>query len=169
MPQKPIPRKRIVKRAPPRGAGKRRRGPVEEEVEEGPRTPKRCRGVPELMPLGLVRSDFERLHDAHQYQSEGTESDALGIVGGPVGETSEVVEEPAEGDEGEWTDEEDRVLVELVLQKLKLSRREWMDCAKMVGRDRRSVGRRWSSLVGGGEVGLKRRGRERGELPGTWR
>ncbi|ELR06278.1 hypothetical protein GMDG_02072 [Pseudogymnoascus destructans 20631-21] len=150
LPVKPIPRKRIVKRAPPRGAGKRRRGVVEEEEEEeeeeGPRTPKRSRG----------------------YRSEGVKADALGIVGGPVGETSEVVEE-GEGDEGEWTNEEDRVLVELVLQKLRLSRREWMDCAKMVGRDRRSVGRRWSSLVGGGEVGLKRRGRERAELPGTWR
>ncbi|OBT89951.1 hypothetical protein VE02_01473 [Pseudogymnoascus sp. 03VT05] len=168
LPVKPIPRKRIVKRASPRGAGKRRRGVEEEEEEEGPRTPKRSRGVPEMMPLGLVRGDFERLHDAHQYRSEGGEVDALGILGGPVGETSEVVEE-GEGDEGEWTDEEDRVLVELVLQKLKLSRREWMDCAKMVGRDRRSVERRWSSLVGGGEVGLKRRGRERGELPGTWR
>ncbi|OBT55372.1 hypothetical protein VE04_05283 [Pseudogymnoascus sp. 24MN13] len=166
LPVKPIPRKRIVKRASPRGPGKRRRGVVEEEEEEAPRTPKRSRGVPEMMPLGLVRRDFERLHEAHQYRSE--EADALGIVGGPVGETSEVVEE-GEADEGEWTDEEDRVLVELVLQKLKLSRREWMDCAKMVGRDRRSVGRRWSSLVGGGEVGLKRRGRERGELPGTWR
>ncbi|KFY41474.1 hypothetical protein V495_04912 [Pseudogymnoascus sp. VKM F-4514 (FW-929)] len=157
-PEKPIPRKRIVKRAPPRGAGKRRRGSVEEE-EEAPRTPKRSRAVPEMMPLGLVREDFERLHNAHQYRSEGREEDALGIVGGPVGEMSEVVEE---GDEGEWTDEEDRVLVELVLQKLRLSRREWMDCAKMVGRDRESVGRRWKSLVGGGEVGLKRRGRERG-------
>lgn len=160
-----------MKRAPPRGAGKRRRGVVEEEEEEeeGPRTPKRSRGVPEMMPLGLVRGDFERLHDAHQYRSEGLEADALGVVGGPVGDTSGVVEQGGEGDEGEWTDEEDRVLVELVLEKLKLSRREWMDCAKMVGRDRGSVGRRWKSLVGGGEVGLKRRGRERGELPGTWR
>ncbi|OBT67532.1 hypothetical protein VE03_03710 [Pseudogymnoascus sp. 23342-1-I1] len=149
LPSKPIPRKRIVKRAPPRGAGKRRRGVVEEE-EEGPRTPKRSRGVPARMPLGLVREDFERLHDAHQYRSETGEADALGIVGGPVGETSGLVEEgEGEGDEGEWTDEEDRVLVELVLQKLRLSRREWMDCAKMVGRDRGSVGKRWKSLVEG--------------------
>ncbi|KAL5345216.1 hypothetical protein ACLOAV_009586 [Pseudogymnoascus australis] len=168
LPSKPIPRKRIVKRAPPRGAGKRRRGVVEEEEGEGPRTPKRSRGVPERMPLGLVREDFERLHDAHQYRSETGEADALGIVGGPVEETCGVVEE-GEGDEGEWTDEEDRVLVELVLQKLRLSRQEWMDCAKMVGRDRGSVGKRWKSLVGGGEVGLKRRVKERGGLPGTWR
>jgi hypothetical protein len=165
-PPKPIPRKKIVKRAPPRGAGKRRRG-VPEEEEEGPRTPKRVRGVPELMPLGLVRGDFERLHDAHQYRSEMGEADALGIVGGPVEGAEEVGN--GQGDEGEWTDEEDRVLVELVLQKLRLSRREWMDCARMVGRDRGSVGRRWRSLVGGGEVGLKRRVRERGGLPGTWR
>lgn len=168
LPPKPIPRKRIVKRAPPRGAAKRRRAVMEEEEEEAPRTPKRSRAVPELMPLGLVREDFERLHDVHQYRSEEGEVDALGIMGGSVGETSGVLGE-GEGDDGEWTDEEDRVLVELVLQKLRLSRREWMDCAKMVGRDRGSVGRRWKSLVGGGEVGLKRRGRERGELPGTWR
>ncbi|KFY20587.1 hypothetical protein V493_07649, partial [Pseudogymnoascus sp. VKM F-4281 (FW-2241)] len=96
LPSNPIPRKKIVKRASPRGAGKRRRGSVEEEVEEeeGPRTPKRSRGVPETMPLGLARRDFESLHNAHQYRSDGT--DALGIVGGPVEEPSTVEEEGGE-------------------------------------------------------------------------
>lgn len=69
----------------------------------------------------------------------------------------------------EWTSEEDRVLVELVLEKLKLTKSEWADCARSLGRDRGSVGRRWRSLMGGGEVGLKRRGGARKGIHATWR
>jgi hypothetical protein len=75
--------------------------------------------------------------------------------------------ESVEGGE-EWSTEEDRLLVELVLEKLKLTKSDWQDCARSLGKDRGSVGRRWKSLMGGGEVGLKSRSR-RAKIHGTWR
>jgi len=90
------------------------------------------------------------------------------------GEVLESVES-AEGRDGngraereEWSTEEDRILVELVLEKLKLSKEEWQDCARSLGKDRGSVGKRWKSLMGAGEVGLKRNNR-RAKIHGTWR
>ncbi|KAL2428983.1 hypothetical protein ABEF95_011023 [Exophiala dermatitidis] len=56
----------------------------------------------------------------------------------------------------EWTLEDDRMLVETVLEKLKLTKRDWNDCARRLGRDKDSLGRRWSLLVGQGNVGLRR-------------
>jgi hypothetical protein len=79
----------------------------------------------------------------------------------------EDVLERVEGGE-EWSTEEDRLLVELVLEKLKLTKSDWQDCARSLGKDRGSVGRRWKSLMGGGEVGLKSRPR-RAKIHGTWR
>ncbi|TAQ83563.1 hypothetical protein B7494_g8111, partial [Chlorociboria aeruginascens] len=73
------PRKKITKRAPapPRGVNKRRR-PIDDEMTRGdtedpssdeepepenrPSTPKRQRLAPEVLPLGLERSDFHTLH-----------------------------------------------------------------------------------------------------------
>jgi hypothetical protein len=68
----------------------------------------------------------------------------------------------------EWSHEDDRLLVELVLEKLKLTKSDWQDCARSLGKDRSSVGRRWKSLMGAGEVGLKSRPR-RARIHGTWR
>ena len=70
----------------------------------------------------------------------------------------------------DWTSEDDRRLVELVLEKLKLSKRDWNDCARRMGKDHDSVGRRWKALVGEGNVGL-RRGRKvvRGRIDESWR
>ncbi|KAG9237589.1 hypothetical protein BJ875DRAFT_453236 [Amylocarpus encephaloides] len=173
------PRKKITKRAaqPPRGLNKRRRElddgmsrasferqesnaqpstDSEDEWEahhtmdeERPSTPKRQRLAPEVLPLGLERGDFHTLH-LQQLQSS---DNAL-----------EDVEKPGD----EWSTEEDRILVELVLEKLKLSKSDWQDCARSLGKDRGSVGRRWKSLMGNGDVGLKNRGR-RSKLHGTWR
>jgi hypothetical protein len=157
------PRKKITKRAhaaPPRGINKRRRAIDDEmsrndeeersgeesEDEGGPSTPKRMRFAPEVLPLGLERSDF---HDLK------------------LKEMKEDVLESVEGGE-EWSTEEDRLLVELVLEKLKLTKSDWQDCARSLGKDRGSVGRRWKSLMGGGEVGLKSRPR-RAKIHGTWR
>lgn len=119
--------------------------------EQGPSTPKRRRIAPEVLPYGLERSDFHGLH--------------LGRVEG-----GETVIESAEGTESGdvWSTEEDRLLVELVLEKLKLTKSDWQDCARSLGKDRGSVGRRWKSLMGGGEVGLKSRPR-RTKIHGTWR
>ncbi|UNI15163.1 hypothetical protein JDV02_001726 [Purpureocillium takamizusanense] len=185
-------RRRVVKRsAPPRGVNKRRRADDDDmgrhdlssdDDDDGamvssslqdrdngdddndddqpapPSTPKRARIAPEQLPLGLERSDFHNVHllnvgvggDATAHEAPGTE-----------------LEREADGEE--WSAEDDRVLVELVLEKLKLSKTEWQDCARSLGRDRGAVGRRWKSLMMKGEVGLKTRGSRRAKLHGTWR
>jgi hypothetical protein len=174
-----IPRKRITKRthaAPPRGLNKRRRASdddmsreaadrddncLEEEEDaavERPSTPKRMRLAPEVLPLGLERSDF---HDLRLNTMEQA----------PLGEglLESVEGEETQGTgEDEWSTEEDRLLVELVLEKLKLSKSDWQDCARSLGKDRGKVGRRWKSLMSSGEVGIKSRPR-RGKINQTWR
>jgi hypothetical protein len=75
-----------------------------------------------------------------------------------------------EADGEAWTAEDDRILVELVLDKLKLSKSEWQDCARSLGKDRHSVGRRWKTLMAHGDVGVKTRSStRRAKLHGTWR
>jgi len=54
---------------------------------------------------------------------------------------------------GPWSEEEDKQLVGMVLAKLKLSDRDWAECANTLGRDGMSVGERWRNLVADGEVG----------------
>lgn len=112
---------------------------------ERPTTPKRSRIAPERMPLGLERSDFHSLHSA--------------AIGG-----SDAGMAATEEDSNEWTPEDDRMLVELVLEKLKLSKSDWQDCARNLGKDRHSLSRRWKSLMMSDEVGLKRR-----KIHSTWR
>ncbi|KAK4188362.1 hypothetical protein QBC35DRAFT_496533 [Podospora australis] len=177
-------RKRIVKRAPAqpaRGPNKRRRSledesgraedegsdaedvgqeniPEEEQerMEETPQTPKRARIAPEVIPLGLERTDYHSLH--HQFADQQNE-------GQPRKGTDVIVETDGEL----WSSEEDRILVELVLEKLKLSKSEWQDCARSLGKDRNSLSRRWKSLMINGDVGLKRQSHRRAKLHGTWR
>ncbi|OJD18752.1 hypothetical protein AJ78_01223 [Emergomyces pasteurianus Ep9510] len=74
------------------------------------------------------------------------------------------------GPHSDWTSEDDKRLVELVLEKLKLSKRDWNECARKMGKDNDSVGRRWKALVGEGNVGL-RRGRRvaRSRIHESWR
>lgn len=171
------PRKKITKRtaAPPRGINKRRRAAddelsretadldsekeaEEEEKECAPSTPKRRRFAPEILPLGLERSDF---HTLHLHNVTASPENVLQSVE----ESSE-----AQGErEEEWTTEEDRLLVELVLEKLKLTKSDWQDCARSLGKDRGSVGKRWKSLMGNGDVGLKSRSSRRAKIHGTWR
>jgi hypothetical protein len=72
-------------------------------------------------------------------------------------------------EEQEWTVDEDRRLVELVLQRMRLSRDDWEECARSLsiglgdgrksGRNGKSLGRRWESLVAGRDVGLRDRRR----------
>lgn len=166
-----IARRKIAKRnsAAPRGINKRRRAieddagrdTIEDDNEinppdeiAGPCTPKRIRLAPEILPMGLERSDFRMLQTEFPDAETKTEAQDLSRD---------------EGDNSEhWSSAEDRLLVELVLEKLKLSKNDWQDCARSLGKDRGSVGRRWKSLVGGGEVGLKSRPR-RGKIHATWR
>ncbi|ORY66336.1 uncharacterized protein BCR38DRAFT_429935 [Pseudomassariella vexata] len=169
--------KRIVKRSAPapRGLKKRRRG-VEDDIgrdddvesdldienndscEEDkeaicarPSTPKRARIAPEQIPLGLERSDFHNLHTSAENESK---AEGTGVEVEADGET--------------WSTEDDRILVELVLEKLKLSKTDWQECARSLGKDRSSIGRRWKSLMVNGDVGLKTRSR-RSKIHGTWR
>lgn len=186
---RPITRKRIVKRsAPPRGLNKRRRAVDDdmgrdddddesdvdvhpdntnstfnkekgdtEEVEDlppRPQTPKRARVAPEVLPLGLERSDYHTLHADGVFKGEETEKEGTDVV--------------VEEDGGVWSTEDDRILVELVLEKLKLSKSDWQDCARSLGKDRGNVSRRWKSLMINGDIGLKRNSR-RGKIHGTWR
>ncbi|TPX11200.1 uncharacterized protein E0L32_001018 [Thyridium curvatum] len=187
-------RKRIVKRshqppaagaaAPaPRGPNKRRRSleddgaesDVDEEstpahglgLEEAarnttedappparPQTPKRARIAPEVIPLGLERGDFHSLHPD----------------GVPDGSSARGTDVEVEADGQVWSTEEDRMLVELVLEKLKLTKTDWQDCARSLGKDRHSLGRRWKSLMLQGDIGLKgSRSSRRSKIHGTWR
>jgi hypothetical protein len=104
--------------------------------------------------MGLERSDFRKLQTEYSDQENKAETEESSREG--------------EGDSEQWSSAEDRLLVELVLEKLKLSKSDWQDCARSLGKDRGSVGRRWKSLMGGGEIGLKNRPR-RGKIHATWR
>ncbi|KAI0204776.1 hypothetical protein F4808DRAFT_412125 [Astrocystis sublimbata] len=166
-------RKRTV--APPRGLNKRRRASEDDmgrgddacsdsdmsgsdldepedtcQTTPAPTTPKRARIAPADLPLGLERSSFHALHEptAEETTKEGTG-----------------VEQEVDGER--WSLEDDRVLVELICEKLKLSRSEWQDCARKVGRSENGVERRWKSLIRNGDIGVKSRPR-RGKVHGTW-
>lgn len=126
----------------------------EDDDDNGPRTPKRARLLaPPVLPLGLERGDFHSLLAPSSPQDN---------------EVRESIEGSDQQRSDFWSTEEDRLLVELVLEKLKLTKSDWQDCARSLGKDRASVGRRWKSLMGAGEVGLKHRPR-RAKLHSTWR
>lgn len=116
-----------------RRMAKRRRDEDEDESDienqnQPPSTPKRARIAPEQLPLGLDRSDF------HALSSPPEETDA------------------------EWSSQDDRLLVEIVLEKVNLTKEQWADCARALGKaDKGAVSRRWRNLIAGGQVGVKRR------------
>lgn len=69
-----------------------------------------------------------------------------------------------------WTAQDDQRLVELVLDKFQLSKRDWEECARLMGKDNASVGQRWQALVGEGNIGLRRGSRRiRGRIDEAWR
>ena len=133
----------------------------DEELDEDqlPSTPKRARIAPEVLPLGLERSDFHTLQDSSNTSEAGK----------PEGTEVEV-----EADGEEWSKEDDQVLVELVLEKLKLSKSDWEEIGKSFSnlgnrRDRLSCGRRWKTLMANSDVGLKSTRSRRAKIHGTWR
>ena len=152
---------RLNETQPHRSANKRRRSEFEEDIimeecqrtPEPIRTPKRRRRIPLTMPLGLSADDFRAL------ETPGEEIDLDMPNTSP--QASHPDNDSAYGsspspDEIRWDETDDRALVETVLEKLKLSRRDWNDCARMLGKDRDSLERRWSLLVEEGNVGLRR-------------
>jgi hypothetical protein len=127
------------------------------------------------MPLGLSAADFQSLESpildgaGHDHDQEGditmpelthdylSESDDDVDSGYGASSDPSPLLDPV--DDPSWSLDDDRVLVEAVLEKLQLSKRAWNDCARRLGRDKDSIGRRWKLLLDEGEVGLKiRRG-----------
>lgn len=176
---------RVVKRpsTPPRGLNKRRRDSYEdgdtEMADVSPRdqfsTPKRQRCAPLDLPLGLETSDFNSLGSTTirasspapripKTEKNGATPDPDTAI--PSIEISDCSSNPT----SDWTAEDDRKLVELVLEKFQLSKRDWDECARRMGKDNDTVGRRWQALVGEGNVGL-RRGRRmvRRPIDENWR
>ncbi|KAK5191229.1 hypothetical protein LTR96_003055 [Exophiala xenobiotica] len=125
------------------------------------RTPKRRRKVPLSIPMGLSADDFRAL-DTPSEEKEDLDLDMP--IMSPFANNTHSDQDSAYGsspsiDDSDWTIDDDRMLVETVLEKLKLSKRDWNDCARKLGKDKDSLGRRWSLLVGEGNVGLRRGGR----------
>ncbi|MCJ1388319.1 hypothetical protein MMC18_001165 [Xylographa bjoerkii] len=182
---------KIEKRRPPRGVNKRRRETSNESARDagedqensyagrrdGYSTPKRQRLAPPCIPLGLERRDFFALQPTPlpnfskpQFNFYQPNED----LSPPLQAGEEGCVSTSDANIGEWDSEDDSVLVDLVLEKLRLSKRDWEECARVLGTDGGSLGRRWKALVGDGEVGLKfRRGRGRngsgrGDVRGVW-
>ncbi|KAL5614683.1 uncharacterized protein BROUX77_000520 [Berkeleyomyces rouxiae] len=118
-----------------------------------PRTPKRMRICPEVMPLGLMRADF---YDAWRHENPQASPCSASPASVASSAPSSLFDSDADSDADNWTDEDDSILIDTVLNKLRLSRQEWQECARSLGRNRNTIGRRWKSLLMGGEVGLKR-------------
>ncbi|KAL2154156.1 hypothetical protein VTH82DRAFT_2832 [Thermothelomyces myriococcoides] len=137
-----------------------------------PHTPKRSRIAPEIIPLGLERADYHSLHSSFS-SSDNNDNDTVDSHnnhnGHPPQDYYPGTDVVVEADGEPWSTEDDRILVELVLEKLKLTKSDWQDCARSLGKDRGSVGRRWKSLMSNGDVGLKRAPLRRPRIHGTWR
>ncbi|KAH8702391.1 hypothetical protein BGW36DRAFT_372776 [Talaromyces proteolyticus] len=116
-------------------------------------TPKRQKRFPYNMPLGLGIADFESLDGGNPrnipFRVAPQDDEALPDVVLPSIEIEDT-------EKTAWTAEDDQKLVSVVLEKLKLSQREWEECAQRLGKDNASVGKRWQALVGEGNVGLRR-------------
>lgn len=165
-----------AKSAPPRGANKRRRHEYEgdedvaslKNVDEGYlkpfSTPKRQRRVPLNMPLGLSAEDFAGLETPPSSDWESSKGDSS------QREAQDNRTTPNDLALAGWTPQDDDQLVGLVLEKFKLSRKQWTECARKIGKDDHSVGQRWKLLVGEGDVGLRRGGkRARAQICEDWR
>lgn len=153
----------------PRGVNKRRRNTYEEDLEADTSsrrfsTPKRRRQIPYDLPLGLSHSDFYSLQSPPVSQSPPSPTErkqhdlcrAQSMIDPDAALPS--IEEADEMDistSNNWSSEDDQRLVELVLDKFRLSRRELDACARRLGKDSASVGQRWQALVGEGNVGLR--------------
>ncbi|KAK4945185.1 hypothetical protein LTR10_015611 [Elasticomyces elasticus] len=118
------------------------------------RTPKRRRKIPLSIPMGLSADDFRAL-DTPPEEKEQFDMPIMSPVNTYSDRDSAYGESPSL-DDPDWTIDDDRLLVETVLEKLKLSKRDWNECARKLGKDKDSLGRRWSLLVG--EVNLQRAG-----------
>ncbi|MCJ1383416.1 hypothetical protein MMC17_006530 [Xylographa soralifera] len=180
---------KIEKRRPPRGVNKRRREASDDSTHDvvedqentyagsrdGYSTPKRQRLAPPSIPLGLERRDFFALQPTPLPNFSQPQYNCYQPNEGlspPLQDGKGVCVSRSDAKVGDWDSEDDSMLVDLVLEKLRLSKHDWEECARVLGTDGGSLGRRWKELVGDGEVGLKfRRGRKgggRGDVRGLW-
>lgn len=109
------------------------------EVQVGPSpysTPKRRRLAPLSLPLGLTAQDYESLNMPPGYGENNSQKTVCS--------------------NSDWTPEDDEALVTLLLDKFRVSKRDWNECARLLGKNKDSMGRRWRVLVGNGQVGLRR-------------
>ncbi|KAJ5182875.1 hypothetical protein N7492_000491 [Penicillium capsulatum] len=160
--------------APARGANKRRRSSVDDDESDADirrgrfSTPKRQRHIPYELPLGLAPTDFYSLHSPPITQSPPSAGrrqlaprvpdSGVHIDPDAALPSIEESDEPNSSSSEEFTAEEDQHLIELVLEKFRLSQQEWDECARRMGRaNQPNVSQRWHTLVGQGRVGLRAR------------
>ncbi|KAL4784613.1 hypothetical protein BJX76DRAFT_213904 [Aspergillus varians] len=159
---------------PSRGPNKRRRNTDEEDIDmdigtnshQNPSTPKRRRHIPYELPLGLSQTDFYSLHSPPVTQSPPSpakrcqQEEPSRIPSFNPDAALPSIEESDEPtlptDDQHWSTDDDQRLVEIVLEKFQLSKRDWDECARCMGKDHASVGQRWQALIGEGNVGLRR-------------
>ena len=151
---------------PPRTRNKRSRSVYEDdqsEMRNGYATPKRCRRLPYHLPLGLGIGDFEALDEYSctppvciSQQQQQQQQQQIHPQGEALPEIVLPSIEVEDSDKADWTAEEDEKLVGMVLEKFKLSKRDWDECARRIGKDNASVGKRWQALLGEGNIGLRR-------------
>ena len=168
---------------PPRGTKKRRRDDYEADEKSGLHspdldqenygysTPKRQRRIPLSMPLGLCAADFRSLDEPEPTTLDVSQLNMPLSPSTPLTPGTSTTSTPGTSTATSWTAADDRALVSTVLEKLQLSRYEWNDCARILGKDKDTLGRRWRMLVGDGDVGLRRGGARRGRVGldvGSW-
>ncbi|OJJ48267.1 hypothetical protein ASPZODRAFT_62154 [Penicilliopsis zonata CBS 506.65] len=151
---------------PPRGANKRRREEEEGDSADRFSTPKRSRHAPYDLPLGLAPSDFYSLHSPPSSEPRSPIDPDAAI---PSIEVTDTESSSRRDNHNDWTADDDERLVAAVLAKFNLSQSDWAECARRLGRDDASIGRRWASLVGDGDVGLRRGGRRLRPAIDMWR
>lgn len=115
-----------------------------------PSTPKRQRICPPTLPLGLERADFDALKPVAipPHTPEAKPSLHTPAAQGKHADDDD--------DNSEWSTGDDSALVALILNKLRLRQSDWDECARELGKEKASIGKRWAHLLGDGEVGLRR-------------
>ncbi|KAI9669803.1 MAG: hypothetical protein M1829_005058 [Trizodia sp. TS-e1964] len=123
-------------------------------------TPKRFRIVPRALPLGLSPADFDALEEHAEEGGEGLLQRSTPLLlpsplPTPTIATSTTPAILPPRSPGGWTRAQDAALVQLVLERLRLDQDDWDECARALGRESGSVGRRWKELMGEGSVGMR--------------
>lgn len=122
------------------------------------------------MPLGLGIADFETLNNLPKQESNLEALPQVILPSIEIEDTDTSTTANNDNDKSDWTAEEDEQLVDMVLEKFRLTKRDWEECARRIGKDDASVGKRWQALLGEGNIGLRRGSGQfvRGRLDGCF-